>query len=113
MHFVILLYGDEQLERQLGPEALREIMEEHRRFADRLRDGGKLVMGEPLEASEGAKVVRDGIVTDGPFAETREQLGGFYVIDCEDVDEACRWAKEVPRSPGLVVEVRKIATHAA
>jgi hypothetical protein len=49
-------------------------------------------------------------VTDGPFAETREQLGGFYVIECEDVDEAYRWAKDVPQSPGLVVEVRAIAT---
>ena len=110
MHFVILLYGDERLEHQLGPEGLRAIMEEHRRFADRLRAEGKLVLGEPLEASEGAKVVREGVVTDGPFAETREQLGGFYVIECEDVDEASRWAKDVPQSPGLVVEVRAIAT---
>jgi hypothetical protein len=110
MHFVILLYGDERLERELGPEELRVIMEEHGRFADRLRDEGKLVLGEPLEASDGAKVVRDGMVTDGPFAETREQLGGFYVIECEDVNEACQWAKDVPQSPGLVVEVRAIAS---
>ena len=107
---MILLYGNERLERELGPEGLRAIMEEHVGFADRLRSEGKLVLGEPLEASERAKVVRDGIVTDGPFAETREQLGGFYVFECEDVDEACRWAKEVPQSPGLVVEVRTIAS---
>ncbi len=87
-----------------------EITNEHRQFADRLRAEGKLVMGEPLQSSDGAKVVRDGMVTDGPFAETREQLGGFYVIDCEDVDEACRWAKDVPQSPGLAVEVRAIAS---
>lgn len=110
MHFVILLYGDETRERQLSREKLMEIMNEHRQFADRLRAEGKLVMGEPLQASDGAKVVRDGMVTDGPFAETREQLGGFYVIDCEDVDEACRWAKDVPQSPGLAVEVRAIAS---
>ena len=47
-------------------------------------------------------------VTDGPFAETKEQLGGFYVLDCASDEEAKRWAAEVPRSPGLTVEVREI-----
>ena len=111
MHFVILLYGDEDAERQLGRGGLAAIVDEHQRFADRLRAEGKLVLGEPLEASARARVIRDGLVTDGPFAETKEQLGGFYVIECADVDEALQWAKDVPQSPGLVVEVRAVADY--
>jgi hypothetical protein len=49
-------------------------------------------------------------VTDGPFAETKEQLGGFYVIECSGIDEALSWAEQVPKSPGLVLEVRPVVS---
>ena len=49
-------------------------------------------------------------MSDGPYAETKEQLGGYYILECADRDQAVRYAREVPRSPGLVVEVRRIAT---
>jgi hypothetical protein len=48
------------------------------------------------------------VVTDGPFAETKEQLGGFYLLECADVDEALRWAEQVPKSPGLIAELRPV-----
>jgi hypothetical protein len=49
-------------------------------------------------------------VTDGPFAETKEQLGGFYLIECEGLEDALNWAEQVPKSPGLVVEVRPVVS---
>ncbi len=112
MHYVILLYGDESAERALTRDELQGIVTEHRGFADRLRAENKLVFGAPLEDSAGAKVVRGEMITDGPFAETKEQLGGFYVVDCADLSEALEWARQIPRSPGLVVEVRKAADYA-
>jgi hypothetical protein len=62
-----------------------------------------------LTASTDAAVVRGGRVTDGPFAETKEQIGGYYLIECADRDEAVEYARQVPDSPGLAVEVRRLA----
>jgi hypothetical protein len=78
-----------------------------------LRDLGVYVSGEALDDPRGKSfVVRPGeepIVSDGPFAETKEAIGGFYVIDVVDRDEAIRLAGQVPLSPGLAVEVLTIA----
>jgi hypothetical protein len=114
MRYLILLYGDEAAERALSPDERRAIMEEHMAFSGRLEESGSLVDGAPLQAPSTAKVLRrrNGrpIVTDGPFAETKEQLGGYYLLECGDVDEALAWAQQVPASPGLVVEVRPVAS---
>ena len=112
MRYLILCYGDTAAEGALGAEERRAIVARHVEFGRRLSERGALVLGEALAAD--AKVLRlDGeaqpLVTDGPFAETKEQLGGFYVLDCADLDEAVAWAQQVPRSPGLVVEVRPTA----
>ena len=109
MRYLLLLYGDAEGERALGADGLRAIMEEHGRFTERLRERGAYVHGDALAGAPEARVVRrDGgrpLVTDGPFAETKEHLGGFYVIECAGIDEALEWAEQVPLSPGLVVEV--------
>jgi len=66
------------------------------------------VLGEALAGTQTAAVVRPGdppLVTDGPFAETKEGLGGFYVVDCASRDEALELAAQVPQSPGVAVEV--------
>ena len=78
--------------------------------ADMLRERGVHVLGEALTGD--AATVRPGatpLVTDGPFAETKEAVGGFYVIDCASRDEAVELAGRVPRSPGVAVEVLGIA----
>ncbi len=72
-----------------------------------------LIANEALELPGTAKTVRfaeggEKAVTDGPFAETKEQLGGFCLIDCEGLDEAIGWAKKVPLRPGSAVEVRAL-----
>jgi hypothetical protein len=106
MRFVILLYGDEAAELAMPAEALAEIVAQHRALSRRLAAEGRLVAGEGLGPGQTATTVRDGVVSDGPFAEAREQLGGLYIVDCADLDEALAVAKQVPHSPGLAVEVR-------
>ena len=110
MRFLLLLYGDEAAEAALPPEERLRMVEDHMAFSRELRETGTFVSGEPLEASGAAKLVRrrDRTVTDGPFAEAREQLGGFYVVEAADMGAAVELAKGVPESPGLVVEVRPV-----
>jgi hypothetical protein len=114
MKYLFLLYGDEAAEAALTPEESRAIVEAHLRFRSRLVERGALVRGEPLNGRAAAFAVRPGsggrpIVTDGPFAETKEQLGSYYVVECENRAEAESIALEIPASPGLVVEGWAIA----
>lgn len=82
-------------------------------YAKTLQDNGKLLGGTPLHPTSTATTVRlrngQVSVTDGPFAETKEAVGGFYVVDCGTRDEALELAGNVPPSPGVAVEVLTIA----
>lgn len=113
MRYLMLLYGDQEREGRLSDAERRSIVDEHIAFAGRLRTEGAYVAGEALTSPAQAKVMRRvgdaPVVTDGPFAETKEQLGGFYVLECERIEDALTWAEQVPKSPGLVVEIRPIA----
>jgi hypothetical protein len=112
MRYLLLLYGDEQAEQSMTAEERRAIVDQHIALGKRLRQAGALVASEALSDSSGAKVLRRSderpVVTDGPFAETKEQLGGFYLLECADIDEALAWAEQVPQSPGLVAEIRAV-----
>jgi hypothetical protein len=112
MRYLLSLYGDEQAEQSMTAEERRAIVDQHMALGRRLREAGALVASEALSDSSEAKVLRrDGeqsLVTDGPFAETKEQLGGFYLLECANIDEALAWAEQVPTSPGLVAEVRPV-----
>src|SRR5258708_5795075 len=74
--------------------------------------GGVLVDSSPLQPASSATTirVRDGesLVTDGPFAELKEEIGGYYVLDCEDLDEALRWAATIPSARYGAIEVRPL-----
>ena len=107
MRYLLLLWGDNEGEDALANEERRAIVEEHVAFSGGLRERGHHVLGAALE--RGSKLVRGNLVTDGPFTETKEQLGGFYVIDVESEDEALEIARRVPGSPGLVVQLLTIA----
>jgi hypothetical protein len=112
MRFLFLLHGDEEAERALPREQLIGIVEQHLVFAAGLRERGQHVAGEALQGSGTRFVVKPGdppVVTDGPFATTKEVVGGFYVVECADRDEAVALASQVPPSPGLVVEVVPVA----
>jgi hypothetical protein len=108
MRFLFLIHGDVEAEAALAREELRAIVEQHMAYGAMLRQRGAYVAGEALEGMESWAVVRPGsdpIVTDGPFAETKEAVGGFYVVDCANREEAFELAAEIPRSPNVAVEV--------
>jgi hypothetical protein len=114
MRYLLLLYGDEEAVGSLSDAERRAIVDEHIAFGGRLRAEGVHAGGDALGSSAEAKVLRrrggKPSVTDGPFAETKEQLGGFYLIECGGMDEALTWAEQVPKSPRLVVEVRPVVS---
>ncbi len=112
MKFLFLVHGDSAAEAAMSGEERRRIVGEHMAYAQMLRDLGVHVSGEALEDPASGAVVRPGddpVVTDGPFAETKEAIGGFYVVDVADRDQALELAGKVPVSPGVAVEVRRIA----
>jgi hypothetical protein len=95
-----------------SPEEMREAMDRWTAFDREATDKGALIACEPLENSSAATTIHlqeDGerIVTDGPFAETKEQLGGFCLLECENLDEALEWARKVPLRSGSI-EIRPV-----
>jgi hypothetical protein len=111
MEFSLLIHGDENAWYGL-PQAEQERMYAgHRTFMQSVREAGvKIVYSSELEGAGSARLVKttvDGpIVTDGPFSETKEQLGGYYVLDVPSIADAVGWAKQIPGLPGDTVEVR-------
>ncbi len=108
MRFLFLIHGDGEAEAALSTDERQAIVEQHMAYAEMLRERGAHAGGEALEGPDTAAVVRPGaepLVTDGPFAETKEAIGGFYLVDCASRDEALELAGKVPASPGVAVEV--------
>jgi hypothetical protein len=118
MKFLLLLYGDETKWMNMSPEEAQQSVEVWNAFSNALVDAGAMVSGEALAPTTDATTVRiaqqEIVRTDGPFAETREQLGGFYVIECKDIDEAATWAAKVPElADHGSVEVRPVIDYEA
>ncbi len=109
--YLILIYEDEAGYATATPEVIGEVMQAHDEFSAGVeRLGAKVVGGEALEATPTATSIRGGSeVTDGPFVETKEALGGFYLIDAPDLDTALAVAKSCPARCGGV-EVRPVRT---
>lgn len=111
MRYLFLLYSDESAEQRLSEAEMKRIIEEHGAFANRMRAAGKYIAGAGLEPSSTATMVRrgpggDDLITDGPYAESKEQVGGLYLLECADLDDALAMARQIPRGTGLVIEVR-------
>jgi hypothetical protein len=113
MRYMMLIYSQEM--ETATPEARSVVAAAHRAVLDESQLRGILRAADPLEPSAMATTVRvqDGgvVVTDGPFAETKEQLAGYYILDCEDLDEALAWAAKIPTGcsgAAGCVEVRPI-----
>ena len=100
MKYVLLIYDDEKIWESMSPDESGAIMHEYFTFTQSLRDGGQYRAGEALQpiATSTTVRVRNGQLqtTDGPFAETREQLGGFYLVDAANLDEAIALAARIP-----------------
>jgi hypothetical protein len=106
--YMILIYEDETKFQDMTPAQLQELFEAHSRFAGQVGElGATMLGGNALEPTSTATTVRNDIVTDGPFAETKEVLGGYYLIDARDLDHALQIAKLCP-APYGGVEVRPI-----
>jgi hypothetical protein len=111
MKYLLLICGDKNLPAMTASEG-QAILEGHRKLTEELLAAGKMVHGERLRPEADAARVRATAgqrqVMDGPFAETKEALGGFYLIECDDRKEAVEWAKKIPLREGGVVDVREI-----
>jgi hypothetical protein len=98
MRYMLLVYSREQA--NAYPESMQQIAEGHRKVIVEAAQKGILEGAEPLRATDTATTVRPNngksIVLDGPFAETKEQLAGYYILDCKNLDEAIEWAKKIP-----------------
>jgi hypothetical protein len=111
MRYLFLGYADETRERAFSPGEAQRIVEAHAEFAARMRAEGRYVAGAGLADSSATTVVRrsptgDDVVTDGPFAETKEQIGGLFLLECADLDEAIELARQIPYSDTLAIEIR-------
>ncbi|HVQ18746.1 MAG TPA: YciI family protein [Actinomycetes bacterium] len=111
--YLFLIYSDESTFADATPEDWQLMMKAHRQFADQVaQQGGTIVGGDALESTATATSIRSKsggshTVTDGPFAETKEALGGYYLVEAKDLTQAIGFAKLLPVSAGGV-EVRPI-----
>ena len=113
MRYIMLIYSQEG--DTASPEELSAVAAQHREVMNETHHRGIFRAAEPLEPTVTATTVRvqngKTFVTDGPFAETKEQLAGYYILDCENLDEAIAWAAKIPTGCGGgagCVEVRPI-----
>jgi hypothetical protein len=117
MRYLLLLYGDESQWADASPEDIQREMEAYEAFGAEVKEAGVLRGGEGLQPTNAATTlrVRDGetSLTDGPFAETREQLGGYYLLECQDLDEAVKWASKLPQDSSGSIEIRPVMDYEA
>lgn len=111
MRYLLLIYGEESTSAP-DPAQMEQVMNEYMAYTEAINAAGVHQAGEALQESNTATTVRvkdtERVVTDGPFAETREVLGGFYMIDVPDLDAALEWAARCPGAKYGSVEVRPI-----
>ena len=102
MRYMMLVYTREDV--GLSPDEMETVASTHRSLMDETSKLGILHGAEPLAPTSTAKTIRhiNGkvMVTDGPFAETKEQLAGYYILDCKDLNEAIDWASKIPTECG-------------
>ena len=112
MRYLCLIYMDEKAHAGMSEQEMGAMMEAYGKYTEELEKSGAMLGGEALQPTETATTVqvrdRKTLTTDGPFAETKEQLGGFYMIEAKDLDEAISWASKIPGAADGSIEVRPI-----
>jgi hypothetical protein len=112
MRYALLIYGDEQAGASMTEAEQAAVAQAYNDFTKDIVDRGLMQGGEALQPISTATTVRvrndETLTTDGPFAETKEQLGGYYVVDCKDLDEAIETAARIPGARDGSIEVRPI-----
>jgi hypothetical protein len=113
--FMAIIFNDESQYATATPEEIGAVFAAHGEFGQASREAGVFVDGDGLQPSVTATTVRvrDGerLLTDGPYAETKEQLGGFYMLECKDLDEALAWAARIPEAGTGAIEVRPVMVY--
>jgi hypothetical protein len=115
--YLAIIYNDESVYANASPEEIGAIFAAHGKFGEDATKAGVFAGGEGLELTNTATTVRvrDGerMLTDGPYAETKEQIGGYYLLDCKDLDDALNWAAQIPEAKTGAVEVRPVMDYEA
>ena len=112
MKYAFTIYRDEAAQENASPEEMQAMSQAYAEVTQEMDQKGALLAGDALYPTQTATTVRvregERSVSDGPFAETKEQLGGFYVLECKDLDEAIEWAAKIPGSHHGSVEIRPV-----
>ena len=112
MQYILLIYDNEEAMKSRSSAEMGQLMSAYQKFTQEIVNAGNFKAGDPLQPSNTATTVRQRegktLVTDGPFAETKEQLGGYYLIEAKDLDEAIAIAGRVPSAQWGSIEVRPI-----
>ena len=113
MKYMLLIHDSEKAWAALGEDERQQVMATYRRFSAEIQSTGQFISGSQLQATSNATSVRvrngKRLVTDGPFAETREQLGGYFLVEACDLDEAIALAERLPSALTGTIEVRPLA----
>ena len=114
MKYLCLIYTDEARQQNMSEDQRQAMIQKYFAFDVAVKEAGVHVGSNPLQSVTTATTVRvrDGKTStmDGPFAETKEQLGGYYLLDCKDLDEALAWAAKIPTAEWGSIEVRPVMT---
>ena len=117
MRFLLTVYDDERRWAGVDEESMKAEINAYWALDNEATAAGVFVESAGLLPTETAKTVRirddEESVSDGPFAETKEQLGGFYLLECESIEEALEWAAKIPAARSGSVEVRQVMDYAA
>ncbi len=112
MQYMLLIYAADDAGPKPGTPEFEQVMKGYYEFTSEVQNAGAFVAGQPLQGTNTASTVRvrngKSEITDGPFAETREVLGGYYLIDVDNLDDALEWAAKIPTSGYGSIEVRPI-----
>jgi hypothetical protein len=117
MQYMLLIYSAEDAWENLSDDERNALYAEYREFGNSLRERNAFIAGDELQSTSTATTVRvrdgESLVSDGPFAETKETLGGYYLVEAESLDEAIQYAARIPSARHGAVEVRPVVMRTA
>ncbi len=112
MQYMLLIHWDHQADLNLSSAEVEAQFEAYRNYTEEVRNRGMMLHADALDEPEVTTTVRvkEGkvLVTDGPFIETKEQLGGYYLLECENLDEAIEMATKIPHAKSGTIEIRPV-----
>jgi hypothetical protein len=112
MRYLLIIHCNEETDGRKTPEQQKAEMDAYMAYTEELGKSGAMVEGQALHPSSTSTLVRvrngKTLTTDGPFTETKEQVGGYYLIECKNLDEAIEWAAKIPHAGQDAVEIRPV-----